>query len=131
MGAKRLLTARQLARDLEKQAALGLELPRGRGAILSYRAAPRGGHDRVLGPLARAARLLQPPGRVHERRRARRLQAAALMSEVGRVAALWRYPVKSMAAERWRRSTCPGTGSPATAAGPSSGPGSSAATSPG
>jgi len=38
MGTKRLLTARQLARDLEKQAALGLELPRGRGAILSYRA---------------------------------------------------------------------------------------------
>ena len=38
MGAKRLLTARQLERDLEKQAALGLELPRGRGAILSYRA---------------------------------------------------------------------------------------------
>jgi hypothetical protein len=38
MGAKRLLTARQLARDLEKQAALGLELPKGRGAILSYRA---------------------------------------------------------------------------------------------
>ena len=38
MGAERLLTARQLARDLEKQAALGLELPPGRGAILSYRA---------------------------------------------------------------------------------------------
>jgi hypothetical protein len=38
MGAKRLLTARQLARDLETQAALGLELPKGRGAILSYRA---------------------------------------------------------------------------------------------
>jgi hypothetical protein len=38
MGADRLLTARQLARDLEKQAALGLELPRERGAILSYRA---------------------------------------------------------------------------------------------
>ncbi len=38
MGAERLLTARQLARDLEKQAALGLELPKGRGAILSYRA---------------------------------------------------------------------------------------------
>ena len=38
MGTKRLLTARQLARDLEKQAALGLQLPRGRGAILSYRA---------------------------------------------------------------------------------------------
>ena len=37
MGAERLLTARQLARDLEKQAALGLELPRGKGAILSYR----------------------------------------------------------------------------------------------
>ncbi|MEO8689775.1 MAG: hypothetical protein ABI611_16380 [Solirubrobacteraceae bacterium] len=37
MGAERLLTARQLARDLEKQAALGLELPNGRGAILSYR----------------------------------------------------------------------------------------------
>ena len=38
MGAERLLTARELARDLEKQAALGLELPRERGSILSYRA---------------------------------------------------------------------------------------------
>ena len=37
MGAERLLTARQLARDLEKQAALGLELPREKGSILSYR----------------------------------------------------------------------------------------------
>ncbi len=37
MGAKRLLVARQLARDLQKQAALGLELPRGPGAILSYK----------------------------------------------------------------------------------------------
>jgi hypothetical protein len=38
MGAKRLLRARELARDLETKAALGLELPRGRGSILSYRA---------------------------------------------------------------------------------------------
>ena len=38
MGAERLLTARQLERDLETQAALGLELPKGRGAILSYSA---------------------------------------------------------------------------------------------
>jgi len=38
MGAKRLLTARQLARDLDTQAALGLQLPRERGSILSYRA---------------------------------------------------------------------------------------------
>jgi hypothetical protein len=38
MGTDRLLTARQLARDLDKQAALGLELPRERGSILSYRA---------------------------------------------------------------------------------------------
>ena len=37
MGAERLLTARQLARDLEKQAALGLELPREKGWILAYR----------------------------------------------------------------------------------------------
>jgi hypothetical protein len=37
MGAKRLLAARELARDLEKQAALGLELPREKGWILSYR----------------------------------------------------------------------------------------------
>ena len=37
MGAKRLLDARELARDLEKQAALGLELPPEKGAILSYR----------------------------------------------------------------------------------------------
>ena len=34
MGAERLLTAR----ELETQAALGLELPKGRDAILSYRA---------------------------------------------------------------------------------------------
>ncbi len=38
MGAKRLLAARELARDLDTQAALGLELPKGRGAILSYTA---------------------------------------------------------------------------------------------
>ena len=38
MGAERLLTARELERDLETQAALGLELPKGRDAILSYRA---------------------------------------------------------------------------------------------
>jgi hypothetical protein len=38
MGTARLLTARQLARDLQTQAALGLELPRGRGSVLSYRA---------------------------------------------------------------------------------------------
>ena len=37
MGAERLLTARQLARDLEKQAALGLELPTENGSILSYK----------------------------------------------------------------------------------------------
>jgi hypothetical protein len=37
MGAKRLLDARELARDLEKQAALGLELPKEKGSILSYR----------------------------------------------------------------------------------------------
>jgi hypothetical protein len=37
MGAKRLLTARELTRDLEKQAALGLELPREKGSILSYK----------------------------------------------------------------------------------------------
>jgi hypothetical protein len=38
LGAARLLTARQLARDLDTQAALGLQLPRARGSVLSYRA---------------------------------------------------------------------------------------------
>ena len=38
LDADRLLTARQLARDLGTQAELGLELPRGRDPILSYRA---------------------------------------------------------------------------------------------
>jgi hypothetical protein len=38
MGTDRLLTARELARDLEKQAALDLRLPREKGSILSYRA---------------------------------------------------------------------------------------------
>ena len=98
MGAERLLTARQLERDLETQAALGLELPKGRDAILSYRARLEAGtiafSDRSRGRPA----LLQPPRRLHERRRQARLQARA-MTEVGRVAALWRYPVKSMAGE--------------------------------
>jgi len=35
--ANQLLTARQLARDLVPEAELGLELPSGRGTILSYR----------------------------------------------------------------------------------------------
>lgn len=43
LDAKRLLTARALARDLEGQAQLGLELPRGRGSILSYRAQMQAG----------------------------------------------------------------------------------------
>src|SRR5688572_25265283 len=38
LDADRLLTARQLARDLAEQAELGLELPAGPGAILTYRA---------------------------------------------------------------------------------------------
>jgi hypothetical protein len=37
IGAERLLTARQLARDLEKQAALAIELPPGKDATLTYR----------------------------------------------------------------------------------------------
>ena len=37
MGAKRLLDARELARDLEKQAALGLELPKEKNSILAYK----------------------------------------------------------------------------------------------
>jgi hypothetical protein len=43
LDAKRLLTARALARDLEGQAQLGLELPRERGSILSYRAQMQAG----------------------------------------------------------------------------------------
>jgi hypothetical protein len=38
LGTDRLLAARELARDLQTQAALGLELPRPRDAILTYRA---------------------------------------------------------------------------------------------
>jgi hypothetical protein len=37
MGARRLLDARELARDLETQAALGLELPKEKGSILAYK----------------------------------------------------------------------------------------------
>ena len=37
MGAKRLLDARELSRDLQKQAALGLELPKEKGSILAYK----------------------------------------------------------------------------------------------
>jgi hypothetical protein len=37
LDAGRLLTARELARDLAEQAELGVELPPGPGAVLSYR----------------------------------------------------------------------------------------------
>lgn len=37
LDAERLLTARELARDLARQAELGVELPPGPGAVLSYR----------------------------------------------------------------------------------------------
>ena len=53
MGSERLLTARQLARDLEKQAALGLELPSEKGSILAYRVRLEAGTIALLGPLAR------------------------------------------------------------------------------
>ena len=43
LDADRLLTARQLERDLEPQAELGIELPRGRGSVLSYRVRMEGG----------------------------------------------------------------------------------------
>jgi hypothetical protein len=43
LGADRLLQARQLERDLEPQAQLGLELPPGPGSILSYRVRMEGG----------------------------------------------------------------------------------------
>ena len=37
LDAERLLTARELERDLAQQAELGVELPPGPGAVLSYR----------------------------------------------------------------------------------------------
>ena len=43
LGADRLLTARQLVRDLEPQAELGIELPRGPGTELSYRVSMEAG----------------------------------------------------------------------------------------
>jgi len=43
LDAGRLLTARQLERDLERQAALGIEMPRGPGTNLSYRVSMEAG----------------------------------------------------------------------------------------
>jgi hypothetical protein len=43
LDADRLLTARQLERDLEPQAELGIELPPGRGSELSYRVSMENG----------------------------------------------------------------------------------------
>jgi hypothetical protein len=43
LDAERLLTARRLVRDLEPQAELGIELPRGPGANLSYRVSMEAG----------------------------------------------------------------------------------------
>ena len=44
LDAERLLTARQLLRDLEPQAELGIELPRAPGTNLSYRVSMEAGH---------------------------------------------------------------------------------------
>ena len=44
LDAKLLLRARELARDLGRQAELGLELPPGRGSTLRYRARLETGH---------------------------------------------------------------------------------------
>jgi hypothetical protein len=44
LDADRLLTARQLERDLAPQAELGIELPRGPGTNLSYRVSMESGH---------------------------------------------------------------------------------------
>jgi hypothetical protein len=44
LDADRLLTARQLLRDLEPQAELGIELPRGPGTNLSYKVSMQAGH---------------------------------------------------------------------------------------
>jgi hypothetical protein len=60
-----------------------------------------------------------------------RAVAAAQITEVGRLAGLWRYPVKSMAAEPLEHATSASRASPATAAGRSCAPVWSAATSPG
>jgi hypothetical protein len=43
LDADRLLQARQLVRDLEPQAELGIELPRGPGTTLSYRVSTEAG----------------------------------------------------------------------------------------
>ena len=43
LDADRLLTARQLVRDLERQATLGIEMPRGAGTNLSYRVSTEAG----------------------------------------------------------------------------------------
>ena len=71
MGAERLLTARELERDLETQAALGLELPAGRGADLSYRARLEAGtiafSDRSRGRPASFNRLVAFTSDVAER----------------------------------------------------------------
>jgi hypothetical protein len=61
LDADRLLTARQLERDLEQQAELGIELPPGRGSVLSYRVRMEGGtiafSDRSRGAPATFLRL--------------------------------------------------------------------------
>lgn len=71
LGAERLLTARELERDLETQAALGLELPDGRNASLSYRARLEAGtiafSDRSRGRPASFNRLVAFTSDVAER----------------------------------------------------------------
>ena len=59
LDAERLLTARQLLRDLEPQAELGIELPAGPGTQLSYRASMERRDDRLLRPLRGRANTFQ------------------------------------------------------------------------
>ena len=56
LDADRLLRARELTRELAKQAELGIELPPGPGANLSYQVRLRGGHGRRSPTPRRATR---------------------------------------------------------------------------
>ena len=79
LDADRLLRARELSRELAEPAELGLELPPGPGANLSYRVRMEAGTVALLGHLARQPAGVPAPRRVHQGRGRARVWDRSLM----------------------------------------------------
>ena len=78
LDADRLLAARQLERDLEPQAELGIQLPQGSNGELAYKVRMEAGSLAFGDESPQIPQDLPPPRRVHQRRDRARLRHPAM-----------------------------------------------------